>query len=147
METVVCKKCKTENPKGQDHCQSCGNFLPGHKYGFDKRPENIAPGGGSQERTEKKARKLIKAEGLDWDEISASDRMVALAAVGPKATNADRRMLLQQLQLLKPAPKIGRDQDVAVETVVIEAQQIENAESALKMLEKLVKAKSSSGKK
>ena len=139
-DTVVCSKCETENPKGQDHCQSCGNFLPGHSYGFDKHPENQYRGGtDAQKRTEKKARELIEEEGLDWDEISAADRMVAAAAVGPKATNADRRMLLQQLQLLKPAPKIGRDQESPVETVVIEAQQIENAESALKMLKKLVK--------
>ena len=140
-DTVICKKCETENPTGQDRCNSCGSLLPGNSTAFDKRPDFISKGPTSKKRAEKDAQALIEEEGLDWDEISAADRMVAIAAVGPKATNADRRMLLQQLQLLKPAPKIGRDVDVDVETVVIEAQQVENAEAALKMLSKLVKEK------
>lgn len=139
-DTVLCKKCGTENPLGQDHCQSCGSLLKGHKFGFDKHPENINTRGTiSEERKEEKARELVEEEGLEWDDLSATTRLVVIAAVGPKATNADRRLMLQQLQALKPAPKIGRDKEEYIESVVIDAGQIENAEKSLAILKNITK--------
>ena len=141
METIICKKCKTENPKGQDHCNSCGSLLPGHSFGFDKNPENINRAGNtSAEKKEEAARKLVKADGVEWDDMDGSARMLALAASSTKATAADRKAYMQHVvQKLKPAPKIGAEHEQAVETVVIEAEQLENAERALEVLKKITK--------
>lgn len=140
-ETVICTKCKTENPRGQDHCNSCGSLLPGHKFGFDHHPENINTAGvTSQERKEKAARRLVEDDGVDWDEMDGSARMLALAASSTKATAADRKAYMQHVvQKLKPAPKIGKENEQAIEHVVIEAAQIENAEEALATLKALTK--------
>lgn len=140
-ETVTCSKCKTESPKGQDHCNSCGSLLPGHRFGFDKRPENInIAGTSSAERKKKSALALIEADGLEWGDLDGSEQMLALAASSTKATAADRKAYMQHVvQKLKPAPKIGRDQDEVIESVVIDAGQIENAVGALNELKRITK--------
>ena len=140
-ETVVCTKCKTENPLGQDHCNSCGSLLKGHSFGFDKHPENINVAGvTSAERKEKSALILIEADGLAWDDLDGSEQMLALAASSTKATAADRKAYMQHVvQKLKPAPKIGRDQDDVIESVIIESGQIENAVEALNELKRITK--------
>ena len=139
-DTVICTKCKTENPLGQDHCNSCGSLLKGHSFGFDKHPENIADRTGAADHKQKAALVLIKGDGLDWDDLDGSERMLALAASSTKATAADRKAYMQHVvQKLKPAPKIGRDQDEVIESVIIEAGQIENAVEALNELKRITK--------
>ena len=140
-DTVICKKCGTENPAGQDHCNSCGSLLKGHSYGFDKHPENInLAGNPAAEKKEQAARKLIKRDGLQWEDLDGSERMLALAASSTKATAADRKAYMQHVvQKLKPAPKIGKEHDQAIEHVVIEAAQIDNAMEALEHLKALTK--------
>ena len=139
-DIVVCTKCKTENPAGQDHCNSCGSLLKGHSFAFDKHPENIARGPVSAERKQKAALTLIEGDSLEWEDLDGSERMLALAASSTKATAADRKAYMQHVvQKLKPAPKIGRDQDEVIESVIIEAGQIENAVAALKELKRITK--------
>ncbi len=144
-EIVVCTKCKTENPLGQDHCNSCGSLLKGHRFGFDKHPENInIAGQTSDEKKVQRAKKLVDADGVDWDDMDGSARMLALAASSNKATAADRKAYMQHVvQKLKPAPKIGAEHEQAIERVVIEADQIENAKQALKDLKAFTRKKKS----
>ena len=139
-ETVICTKCKTENPHGQDHCNSCGSLLKGHSFGFDHHPENIADRSGITEKRHKAALSLIERDGLVWSELDGSERMLAMAASSTKATAADRKAYMQHVvQKLKPAPKIGREQDEVIESVIIEACQIENAVEALNELKRITK--------
>ncbi len=140
-DTVICTKCKTENPLGQDHCNSCGSLLKGHRFGFDKHPENINQEGPTPaSKKEQVARTLVEDDGVDWDEMDGSERMLALAASSTKATAADRKMYLQHVvQKLKPAPKIGKEHEHEIETVVIEAEQIDNAVEALGHLKAFTK--------
>ncbi len=139
-EIVVCSKCKTENPLGQDHCNSCGSLLKGHSFGFDKHPENIDKTGGAKEKKLNAAKKLIEDDGLVWEELDGSEKMLALAAKSTKATAADRKAYMQHVvQKLKPAPKIGREQDDVIESVIIDAAQIENAVEALNELKRITK--------
>ncbi len=144
-EIVVCTKCKTENPLGQDHCNSCGSLLKGHRFGFDKHPENInIAGQTSDEKKEQRAKELAEDDGLDWDAMDGSARMLTLAASSNKATAADRKAYLQHVvQKLKPAPKIGAEHEIAIERVVIEAEQIENAKQALKDLKAFARTQTS----
>ena len=143
-DVVVCTKCKTENPTGQDHCNSCGSLLKGHSFAFDKHPENISKSGGRDERKHNKVLSLIEGDGLEWEDLAGSERMLANAASSTKATAADRKAYMQHVvQKLKPAPKIGRDQDEVIESVIIEAGQIENAVEALKELKRITKKRRS----
>ena len=139
-ETVVCKKCKTESLRGTDNCPNCGSLLIGHSRGFDHHPENQYGGGDMNATREKAAKKLVAADGLEWDKLTGSDKLLARMAAKPSAKPGDVRAWMQQAQLLKPAPKIAVDTTVDVEHVVIEAEQIENAKVALKMLQEITDA-------
>jgi hypothetical protein len=140
-DTVICTKCKTENPLGQDHCNSCGSLLKGHSFGFDHHPENInIAGNTTADKKEKAAKELVKADEVEWDDMDGSARMLALAASSTKATAADRKAYMQHVvQKLKPAPKIGKENEQAIEKVVIEAAQIDNAVEALEHLKAFTK--------
>ncbi len=141
-ENVTCAKCGTESPRGTDNCPNCGGLLIGHSLGFDHHPENIGRGGDLQSVREKAAKKLVEADGLEWEELTGSDKLLAKMAAKPSAKPGDVRAWMQQAQLLKPAPKIAVDTSVVSENVVIEAEQIENAEAALKMLKEITDEKS-----
>ena len=140
-DIVICTKCKTENPEGQDHCNSCGSLLKGHSFGFDKHPENInLTGATAADKKEQAARRLVAEDGVEWDDMDGSARMLALAASSTKATAADRKAYMQHVvQKLKPAPKTGKENDIAIEKVVIEAAQIDNAMEALGVLKTFTK--------
>ncbi len=137
---VECAKCQTESPRGTDNCPNCGSLLKGHSNSFAKHPENINTGDLAQQKRETKAREMLKRDGLDWDDLDGTARMLTLAAVSTKATAADRKAYTQNVsERLKPAPKIGNEMDVAIENVVIEAEQIENAVEALEHLKKFTR--------
>ena len=91
-ETVVCKKCGTESiPRGTDHGTNCGSLVEGHTLGFDHHPENIGRGGDMQSIREKAAKILVEADGLEWDELTGSDKLLAKMAAKPMKRKDNRQ--------------------------------------------------------
>ena len=133
---VVCTKCHTPNPAGTLRCSKCSSFLPGNAYAWKTQPED-APKNSTAKHNENEARKLVKDQGLVWDELDAVLKFIVIAGVSSKATSADRAAMLRQLELLKPVPKTGKDRSDDGAVVVIRAENIENARVALKALKEL----------
>jgi len=133
---VVCTKCHTPNPSGTLHCSKCKSFLPGNAYAWKTQPED-APKNSTAKHNENEARKLVKDQGLVWDELDAVLKFIVIAGVSSKATSADRAAMLRQLELLKPVPKVGKDSSEQGAVVVIRAENIENARAALQALKEL----------
>ena len=133
---VVCTKCHTPNPAGTLRCSKCSSFLPGNPYAWKTQPED-APKNSTAKHNENEARKLVKDQGLVWDELDAVLKFIVIAGVSSRATSADRAAMLRQLELLKPVPKIGKDRSDEGAVVVIRAENIENARAALQALKEL----------
>ena len=136
-ETVVCKSCGSENVRGELKCWNCKRFIPGNLETTIHHPERGRDTRVAEARN--KAREVVESAGLDWDTIDEGTKLIVLAAVKDRATATDRRAMMQQLELLKPVPKVGRDEGVREEVVVIQAESIENLARALKTLKGILR--------
>lgn len=138
--TVVCRGCGLTNTRGTLKCTNCGAFLPGNPNAWKEQPAD-APKNAFLKRDENLAKEWAKRSGLDWNDLDPSMQLIITAGIDPKAPAADRAMLLRQMELLKPAPKVGKDKGADEVAVFVQAESVENAKKALATLKEIIRGK------
>ena len=123
--------------RGELKCWNCKRFIPGNLETTIHHPERGRDTRAAEARN--KAREVVEDAGLDWDTLDAGTKILVEAGVKDRSTAGDRKMMMQQVEMLKPVPKVGRDEGVREEVVVIQAESIENLARALKTLKGILR--------
>ena len=136
-KTVICKSCGSENIWGDLKCWNCKRFIPGNLETTIHHPERGRDTRAAEARN--KAREVVEDAGLDWDTLDAGTKILVEAGVKDRSTAGDRKMMMQQVEMLKPVPKVGKDEGVREEVVVIQADKSVSLQLAVEAMD-VVKA-------